>query len=230
MKNWKNHWNTFPEHLDETCFLEQVGKAVNKKPISNEQFKEILSSIKSSLSIIPDDDILDLCCGNGIITKAVAGCCRSIVGMDYSQSLVDIAVKYNSLENIRYVQGDVGKISEHMKDKRFSRIYMYEALQYFKSKQLQKLLTDLKPLMSGRFALFIGSVPDKSRKWDFYNTINRKLSYIWRSIKNEEAIGTWWDKDFIADVCNKNGLKVNFIEQDKKLHTAHYRFDAYIYD
>jgi 2-polyprenyl-3-methyl-5-hydroxy-6-metoxy-1,4-benzoquinol methylase len=230
MKNWKRHWNTFPEHIEETRFLEQVGKTVNKEPITEEQFKEIVSSIRSSLRINPDYDILDLCCGNGIITKEVAGCCRSIVGMDYSQRLVDIAVKYNSLENIEYVHGDAGNVNEHLKGKRFSGIYMYEAMQHFKRGQFQKLLTDLKPLMSGGFALFIGSVPDKSKKWYFYNTFSRKLSYIWRVIKDDEAIGTWWDKDFMMKVCKKNSLKVKFIEQDKKLHTAHYRFDAYISD
>jgi hypothetical protein len=64
----------------------------------------------------------------------------------------------------------------------------------------------------------------------FYNTLRRKLTYHWKTLNNEEAIGTWWDKERIVQICNKKNLLVQFIKQDDKLHTSHYRFDFLVYD
>jgi cyclopropane fatty-acyl-phospholipid synthase-like methyltransferase len=229
MKDWKNHWGSFPSHIDETKFLEQVGKTVNKRPISKKQFDVIVSSIISGLMVHGDDTVLDLCCGNGIVTKAIAGHCNSMVGLDFSSRLLEIAVKYHSAENIEYILADAMDASRHLGGREFRGVYMYEALQHFGTVQLQALLCGLRALMPDGFAFFIGSIPDSSKKWKFYDTLGRKLSYAWRKINNDEAIGTWWDRDFIRKVCSNNGLEVTFIEQNAMLHTAHYRFDAYIH-
>jgi 2-polyprenyl-3-methyl-5-hydroxy-6-metoxy-1,4-benzoquinol methylase len=230
MKKWERYWNEFPNTFPEQYFLEQVGKTVNKKPISDETYKEILKSILCNLKIYYNDDVLDLCCGNGLITKSISYYCKSISGIDFSKKLIEIAKSHNSEKNIEYICGDVNEICNFLKDRTFSKIFLYEALQHFDTEQFEKLLVNLRCLMKKRWVLFIGSVPDKNKKWKFYNTVGRKLSYIWRVINNDEAIGTWWDKNLIRQICDKSNLHVQFLKQNYKLHTAHYRFDLCIYD
>jgi len=230
MKKWERYWNTFPNAVPEQNFLEQVGKTVNKKPISDEVYKEIVKSIQYNLNINYNDDVLDLCCGNGLITKSLSYECKSITGIDFSKKLIEIAKKHNSAQNIEYIYGDINDIYNFFKERTFSKAFLYEALQHFDTKQFEKLLANLKLLIKERFIFFVGSVPDKNKKWKFYNTLRRKLSYIWKVIINDEAIGMWWDKDLIRQICDKSNLHVQFIKQNDKLHTAHYRFDLYIYD
>lgn len=230
MKDWEKYWKIFPVDIDEQDFLRQVGKTVNNIPISKEQFDEILKSIRINLDLNPDDDVLDLCCGNGFITKSISENAGRVTGIDFSSKLIEVAGKYNSSKNIEYIYGNILDVRHLVKDKKINKGYMYEALQHFDVKQFESLLQQLKGLMKGHFIFFFGSVPDMDRKWKFYNTIRRKLSYVWRVINNNEAIGTWWDKGVIERVCAKNNLRVRFIEQNSKLHTAHYRFDMVIYE
>lgn len=229
MRDWKKYWNSFPNEFDGESFFEQVGKTVKRKPISEEQLKEIISGIISNLDLKPEDSVLDLCCGNGLITKSISGYCASITGLDYSERLIEIATKHNGGSNIEYIYGDVNNLEAFLKGKNFSKAYMYEALQHFTPGQFEGLLKNLKKVMGNDFIILVGSIPDKALKWNFYNTIRRKLSCLWKVLKNDEAIGTWWERDFIADVCKKNGLKIRFLSQNKVLHTSHYRFDVCIY-
>ena len=228
MKDWRKHWHIFPDQFDKNNYLEQVGKTVNKKPISREQFEILLHGIEGNLDTNANDDILDLCCGNGIITKSISCHCRTITGVDFSQTLIRVAKKYNSAKNIEYICLDVNEITTILNGKNFDKVYMYEALQHFNERQFDRLLSGLKSLMKNRFVLFIGSVPDKQRKRYFYDTIGRKFSYIWRTLNNNEAIGKWWDKKLVKQICNKNNLNVRFIKQSDKLYTGHYRFDMCI--
>jgi len=228
MKDWHSHWHEFPASKPETAFFEQVGKTVNRKPIPKEFISVIISSIQNKLLLESHDYVLDLCCGNGLLTKIVANHCRSVIGIDYSGVLIDIANKYNRPENVTYVCGSVLN-AQSLINHSVQKVYMYEALQHFTPVMLSQLLDELllvandKPLI-----FFVGSVPDRSKLWKFYNTFSRKFNYFWESFKKEEAIGTWWAKSSIASICNSKNLSVQFIDQNPMLHTAHYRFDMLI--
>jgi 2-polyprenyl-3-methyl-5-hydroxy-6-metoxy-1,4-benzoquinol methylase len=228
MKDWKSHWNTFQERIEEQHFLKQVGKTVNKEPIRKELLGEIVQGIISTLKINGDDDILDLCCGNGIITKTVSDYCRTITGIDFSRKLIEIAKRYNGTNNAEYICADVGDLKNALQGKCYDKVFMYEALQYFDYRQFEQLLSNLRFVMKSRFVLYVGSVPDKELKWAFYNTVKRKFFYLWGVLQNSESIGTWWDIQTIRRICDKNNLQVKFMEQKKILHTSHYRFDLYI--
>lgn len=228
MRDWKKHWEETPLQYDEERFLEQVGKTVNKKPISRKQFEKIVACIRENLDIKPDDDLLDLCCGNGIITWSIAAHCKSIIGVDYSSKLLDIARRYHTKEGIEYINGDIRDAGVLLKGKVFGKAYMYEALQHFSPEDLPTILDNLRNLLKRPFFFLAGSVPDNERKWDFYDTEERRKEYKLRVKAGNEAIGTWWEKPVIREICEKRGLEVEFFPQDKTLHTAHYRFDMLI--
>lgn len=228
MKDWHSHWHEFPASKPETAFFEQVGKTVNRKPISAELISVIVSSIRNKLLLESHDHVLDLCCGNGLLTKIVSNHCLSITGIDYSEVLINVANKYNRPENVAYVCGSVLNVRSLIRDD-VHKVYMYEALQHFTPDMLSQLLDELLLVVNNNpFIFFVGSVPDRSKLWKFYNTFSRKLDYFWGSFKKEEAIGTWWVKSSIASICRGKNLSVQFIDQNPMLHTAHYRFDMLI--
>ena len=81
-------WSSRPKTLDKTDYLKQVEKTVKGQPISDLQFQLIVSQICREVHLQEDSIVLDLYCGNGLITKELATQCKSVVGIDFSQPLL----------------------------------------------------------------------------------------------------------------------------------------------
>jgi demethylmenaquinone methyltransferase/2-methoxy-6-polyprenyl-1,4-benzoquinol methylase len=88
-----------------------------------------------------DEKILDMCCGTGGATFAIAGkvgpSCR-IVGMDLSSGQLRIANKKNRFDNIEFCEGDAGKTD--FDDGYFDKVFITHALhEMSRDKRLQVL-------------------------------------------------------------------------------------------
>ena len=64
---WENFWNE-NNILNSENPQNQVGRALNKEPISEELWIKTLSYIFNTINITSNDVVLDLCAGNGLIT------------------------------------------------------------------------------------------------------------------------------------------------------------------
>lgn len=233
MHDWKKFWESYPRRADENDYLKQVGRTVNGKPVSALQFRTILNDIFDLLEPDRNDVVLDLCCGNGLITKEVAKKCRHVVGLDFSQYLIEQARKSNKLPNVEYLNLDVrelGKIS-HDYLNFFDKVIFYEALAFLDENDLVEILKNLKMMTKEKRTILIGSVLDKDRKWKFFDTFKRKLTYIIKIVllHQEVGLGKWWSKQEIVKGCKQLNLHCEFHEQSKILHTSHYRFDVTIF-
>ena len=228
--DWKAFWDKFPDQFTKEEFTKQVGKTVQGQPISNEQLDRLISDLAQKLDVKEDDRVLDLCCGNGLITYVIAERCQFIVGVDFSQTLIEIAREYHSRANVKYLNQSVLDITPDNLQipKLFTKIYMYEGLQYFQKDQFSHLLETLVSLSSERVIIILAGVPDLSRIWEFYDTPERQREYEIRKSQGTEAIGTWWEKSFIRRICSSYGLQCEFLPQQEFAHTAHYRFDVRI--
>ena len=225
--DWKKHFNQQAALFEETEFLKQVQKTVSGQPITPAQFDALVSDIRNSLDIRSDDFIFDMCCANGVITAKIAKACRAVIGIDFSEPLINIAGKYNKPANVTYfcmsvLDQNVKKLTNNP----FSKVYMNESLQHFKEDDLPEILELIIAVSSPTPVILISGIPDIDKLWDFYDTDERREEYKRRKSQNQEAIGTWWSRDYIADVCLQNGLKCEFLSQNPILHSAHYRFDV----
>jgi 2-polyprenyl-3-methyl-5-hydroxy-6-metoxy-1,4-benzoquinol methylase len=99
---WKDFWNTYPNRFAHTEFLRQVSKTCHGHPITQEQIQIIIDDIIRKLHLQARDHVLDLCCGNGVITSAIAKHCALVRGVDFSKPLIKIAREYHRAPNIRY--------------------------------------------------------------------------------------------------------------------------------
>lgn len=227
MKDWQHFWNTRPAEIAETEFLKQVGKTVGGTPISKERFEALVSGVIQRLCIQPQDKVLDLCCGNGLITARIASKCKRIIGVDYSEPLIQVARKHHQPENASYYCASVLELpNESLKaEQPFDKVYMYEALQHFKPGDLSTILKTVDALTTPAALVLLASVPDNAKLWNFYNTPERRADYYERKKNGTEAIGTWWEQDFVRSTCTEQGFHCEFLDQNPTLHTAHYRFD-----
>jgi len=122
---------------------------------------------------------------------------------------------------------DLDKISS-ISSASFSKILINEALQFVRKRELSTVLRNILRLSSESCTILISGIPEITKKWEFYNTPKRRLVYFARKAFGNEAIGTWWDKEFIRETCKQLDLLCEFREQRRELHTSHYRFDVLI--
>jgi SAM-dependent methyltransferase len=99
---WRTFWSEYPKGIPEGDFFHQVCHTIGGKPYSKDQFDCLMSSIVARLEIAGGASLLDICCGNGLVTSKLANLVDQIVAIDFSQSLIEVANKYHSAPNIAY--------------------------------------------------------------------------------------------------------------------------------
>lgn len=226
---FKNYRNIRINSEDDLLF--QVGKTVSSKAIDDNQFNIIIEEIIKELQITSEDNILDLCCGNGLLTKYIAKKAGFIFGIDFSDTMLINANKYNAGDNIEYLFHDVKKINELtkvIKSKRINKVIIYDALAYFRKQELIDILESLNKSLVCKHSILLGSVLFKEKKWNFYNTFNRKLNYLinHRIFGKNKGLGKWWQYNELQSIVNQFNYKMKIISQDPKIHTSHYRVDV----
>jgi len=229
MINWHKFWQNYRPitKTNTDDFLYQVGKTVLGVAISNEQFNSIVNDVIVGLNLNKQDNLLDLCCGNGILTKQFGKHVDNIVGIDFSKMFIENALKYNKLENIKYYCSDIMKIEKEVEDMKFSKILIYDALASFNTEMVELLFVNLKKYLKPNGVIMLGAVLDNENKFKFYNTLRRKLYYYLyiKFLRKDNGIGYWWNKKEIIKYAEQNGYSYKFLKQSNNIHTAHYRFD-----
>ena len=78
------------------------------------KFREpLIEKIIESLGIKPDSKGIDIGCGIGRITKLLSnktGLNKELIGLDYSQDMINYAKKNTKQENIIFIQGDINNL------------------------------------------------------------------------------------------------------------------------
>ena len=75
---WKSHYKNNVSAYPYDMF-KQVDKTVNGMPVDLFQMELIEKAIVEGLSLSQKDQVLDLCCGNGIVTDRISKNVKNIV-------------------------------------------------------------------------------------------------------------------------------------------------------
>ena len=222
-----NYWNTFwRKHSKSTTSQDpqcHVLRTLNKKPISNTLFQRILKDIEEKLEIYHSDEVLDLCCGNGLITAHIASKCKRVIGVDFAKELI-AQIDVEKHKNISVVKEDIRKVN--FEEQSFNKVVIYAGLQYLSYKEAISLFESVMRWLKSDGLFYIGDIPDWKRLWNFFNTNEREKTHF-DSIKNDKPIiGTWFDSEWLV----KLGRYTNFneivvLQQPDDFPYSHYRFD-----
>jgi cyclopropane fatty-acyl-phospholipid synthase-like methyltransferase len=226
--NWEDYWTRYPKQFGQTEYCRQVKNTVGGNPVPESALRESISAIYSRLELGPDDTLLDLCCGNGLVSNALAKNCRRVVGVDFSQTLLDIAGAAHCAGNITYVRMNALELSKlhRASAETVTRIVMVSGLQYFKVGELPELLRNAVAVLSDSGIILLTAVPDRKCKWRFYSTMRRRLRHVWERITDRDQMGTWWDMATIEAICRRHDLDCRFFRSAGDV--GHYRFDVKI--
>lgn len=194
----------------------------------------IAADIIDKLRITEYDKVLDVCCGNGLITKLISKKCKVIYAVDFSKILIATAKKDNNAQNIHYCLGDALNISKYFPKNFFDKSYCYFSFQHFDFERGPLLVDALQKVTKCECSILIGDIPDLSRIWSYYNTPLKKsiflMDSVWHRVrrKGQCSLGWWWHPDQLKEICNKLNLNCVVLKQEKKLPHSYYRFDILI--
>lgn len=203
----------------------QVGKTVNGKSVDAGQLQLIVDAIKIGLGLTSTDAVLDVGCGNGLLTREIAGSVRSVDGIELTPELCEVATRNCLADNIRYFQGDVLTFDVGVV---YDKIYLYEVIQHFNLNAAKQLIERLLTLLPPNGKLFVGGVLDEERKWHFFDTEERRFYYFESILSPGKNIGHWCHRDVFKWLCKNSSCRVTVFQQNIELYTSHYRFDVLI--
>lgn len=232
MKKWIDFWQNYRNVpiKDDNDLLYQVAATVAGKPIGKDIFNYIVSDIGNNLKLNDSDNLLDLCCGNGVLTYEISKKVKSVTGIDSSKLYIENANTYKKTSSIDYVEMDILNIGtiDKIFSRKFTKVLFQSAIQYIDKKEFEIILGNLYNLTTDDVIIFIGNVLDYSRRYKFYDTVGRKFQYLFlKQLFNKDlGLGNWWEKSTLLKICNNKGFDCIFLAQNPILNTAHYRFDC----
>jgi len=222
MSYWKKYWQKAAQN--ESLFL-QVQRNNN---FNTENLKQIEDNICELINLKKEDSLLDVCCGNGLITINLALRCRKAVGVDFCEQMINAANKQSQLSNIEFIKEDALYLGNSIKEK-FDIIILYFSFQYFNRSQGEKVIFEMKKLLKPKGKILVGDIPNKNKIWVFYDTPIKRFFYIKQKLFNQPKMGKFWSEKEMKAISKKLNLKGTYIEQPKYLPNMHYRFD-YLFD
>lgn len=226
MIDWREYWDEFPKGFTDGDFCRQVGRTANGgMPTPAPEIESVIDEIVSLLALGPQDRLLDLCCGNGLLTARFAEHCQEVVGVDFSEPMIRLAREHHCSSNIEYVEGSVLELDRCL-DRTFDKICMVESLAYFSPDDLSQILHGAPVGDAARATLLFSGVLDDEAKWSFFNTPERRATYEQQQQQGNEIMGRWWTRSELDRVAALHGYKAEISAQNANLNTAHYRFNV----
>lgn len=220
---WKSFWLFRAKENRNTEPLIQVLRTLNKQPIEADVFATIVDSIVTMLEPGQKNNLLDLCCGNGVITRELFNRFYSITAVDLSEEFVS---QFSSglADNITAFAADARTVE--FPEKSFDRILLYAGIQYFSESEIIDLFIRLRRWIREGGRVVLGDIPDVTRRWNFFNSPERKSAYFEALKDGKPLVGNWFEPSWLEKLSYHTGfLSATTHPQPQTLPYQHYRFD-----
>ena len=218
MSYWKSYWNN--SALDKSLF-NQVQRSPNK---DDDTLLLVEHHLVELLNLSTTDTLLDVCCGNGLITKRLSKYSNNVLGIDFSSLLINSAKENNDYSNIEYIVGDATSLTKNTNEK-FDKIVLNFSFQYFHFKEGLMVVSEMKKILKPNGVILLGDIPDKNSFWLYYNTFPKRFFYFKQWLFRQPKMGKFWSEKEMMKIAELYNFKGTFLKQKESLPHAHYRFD-----
>ena len=221
--NWLTLWEGISATEEDP--LKQVGRVSREKKIDEAVLQFIVTDIRNKLRLTETDSVLDLCCGNGLLTSMIAPYCNKIKGIDFSETLIKTAKTRFSLPNTDYAVGDAYDLSG-LRPEKYDKILLYFSFQYFDTfEKGKKVIREMLSVFAPGGMILLGDVPDYALYGNHYRTIPQKIRFHYENFTGKNRIGKFWKEKEMELIAADFNLTAERLTQPESLPYSHYRRD-----
>lgn len=218
-------WKQFWEQLGtESNALDQVGRKGGLVHQPESFLKEYAAYTATQLQLKSTDVLLDVCCGNGLLTQYLSQYCKSVIGVDFSQTHIDYANEHYATDQLQFICADALQLDQFKLNGTITKASLCFSFQYFET--VQAGLQVVQGMMhQGAQQILLTDIPDRSKFFTYYHSLPKLLRLIKQHLQQQNDMGKFWSEEelnWIAKQMNAAGTKIT---QPSSFPYAHYRMD-----
>lgn len=223
---WRDYFDTNAVRFPESP-LRQVDRTLHGKEEDPYQTGLTVDAVVKGLGLADGDRLLDIGCGNGLITDIVAAGVSDVIGIDFSERLIEYARTHRSSNNVTYYVGDASKLDASWY-RTINKACMLGGLQYLGRDEFAEMLLVLAtaPRLE---RIFISAIPDASKIHCYYDNDQKMAYHLARQAMGRPHMGNWWNQDDIRTLAREVGFIAELAPQDERFISAYYRFDCVLW-
>ncbi|MEO1450533.1 MAG: methyltransferase domain-containing protein [Bacteroidota bacterium] len=220
--NWRAYWD---HQAASSNAQAQVARTLHAQPLSEDILDQIVTYIAGLLDLQPSDRLLDICCGNGLLTERLATKCAETIGVDLSAGQIARAQELFPDTKVQYRTGDAAALPVDLQGP-FDKINLYFSFQYLdRPGQGAAALAGMAARLKPGGSILLGDVPDLALLDQFYPQLLDRWRYRLKVRLGRSLMGKFWAAKEIARMAHANGLELEVLDQPSHLPYAHYRRD-----
>ncbi len=184
----------------------------------------MVDAIQRGLELRADDVVLDLACGNGALSSRLYDSCDSLLGVDESPYLIEVArANFEELPKSRFLLDDAAHyINAEREPERFTKVLCYGSFSFFSRDDAEAVLTGLGERFINVSHVFVGNLPDRDRASAFFPP---GVDYAADLDDHTSPIGIWRTASELSEMAGRGGWRSRFSLMPAGFFNAHYRFD-----
>jgi len=221
--DWERFWNESPQ-VRAADFSRQVGRTLNGVAYSAQALDLTTTRLLGLLAPEPESTLLDVCCGNGMLTSRLAPQFARVTAVDYSGPLIETAQASFARGNVDYLIDDARSL--HRVSGRYDRALVSAAFQFFDESEAERTLRRLGQLVDDGGRVVLGDVADRDRRFRFYRGVRGRARLALELVRRRPTIGRWWQPQQLMALADRAGWDATIHYQPKELPNHYFRFDA----
>jgi len=185
----------------------------NSHGLDNTDYDQyIAKEVIDILHLEPNQKILDIGCGKGIIADILSEKYMKIVGIDFVNNILNKSKKYN------FIQSNCLNLC--LKNNSYSTVFSYSMIHYLSKDMLKTFFNELKRIVKPNGKVLLAEIPEKKKYFNKYiyavkcNVLKKILMYIYLNFFYQYFIHK---KEDLISLANEFGFSFKFFKQDSNL-------------